>query len=173
MSQLPGWFKLAFFDRSQYNDSHDWKTGVICQVWQTFSFSRSTGDTGTLQGAMGRALRGRRERCRTLREECRTLHEGCFPDEVSFHNKSAQTQAVQLNPLTSVLIPNACWYTALHKDTASTKHRWNICRTRWCWSYTANSIFTCMAGALTNYKLMLQSRFLVLGARETGILNEQ
>lgn len=38
---------------------------------------------------------------------------------------------------------------------------------------TEQTTFTCMAGALTNYKLTLQSHFLALGACETGILNEQ
>ena len=71
--------------------------------------------------------------------------------------------------LASVLI----WYTTLHKDSALSKHRRNICCTRWCWSYRASSTFTCTAGALTNYKLTFQSRFLVLGACETAILNEQ
>lgn len=154
-SQLLSWFKLAFFGRGQYNDLHYWRTGVICQVWQTFPFWRSTGDAGPC-----------RERWGGL---CWAHKAAFWTKQESFHSKSAQTQAVQLNPLASVLI----WYTTLHKNTVLTKHRQNICCTHWCWSYRANSACTCMAGALTNYKLTLQSHFLVPGACETGILNEQ
>lgn len=129
MSQLLSWFKLAFFGRSQYNDLHYWRTRVICQVWQTFPFWRSTGDAGPC-----------RERWGGL---CWAHKAAFWTKQESFHSRSAQTQAVQLNPLALVLI----WYTTLHKNTMLTKHRQNICCTHWCWSYRANSACTCMAGA--------------------------